>query len=438
MISTVPQKSSGVPPKISTRMRFLLFALLAALSLLAFRRQIAGSVLKHGMLRNDSPTVGSVEDMIGTSSNPYEAVIEAWNSGKIAHREGAMLAARKFALSPKNDVPVQIQSLIEEAAFDPDLDVRENALVVLRQQRHLHLAQWAAAQVSDCDPEIRLLGAETLRWIDSKTGVPIAVRLLDDSDPRVVVRGLTLLGKWTHQSFGVKLTEVAAGVTDEKTGLVEFRPGSEEKCKAGVTLAKTWWAEHRMEYDSMAPAQSYNANSLPRREEFTASTIDGRQAKLSDARGTTALLYFWSTPEGGCLNELEDLMTLKAKFGNALTIFAVCLDNVPDSDGGVAGEDDEAIHQRKLDPHAPPPPSVGALRERLAQMVRDKSLSFPVILDENFSIGGMFNATTVPTTVIVDAEGHVRRRFTGRRRLPILEAMVAETSLSVPQTTPLK
>ncbi|HWC59996.1 MAG TPA: redoxin domain-containing protein, partial [Verrucomicrobiae bacterium] len=346
--------------------------MLAALSLLPFHRQISSFVLERGLLRNESPTVGTVEEMMDSSTNSGAVILTAWNSGKIVHREAAMLAARKIVLNPRKYVPVQLQSLVEEGAFDPDMYVRELALAVLRQQRHSHLAQWAAAQASDCDPEIRLLGAETLHWVDAKTGVPIAVRLLDDSDPRVVVRGLNLLEKWTHQSFGVKLTEVAAGVADEETGLIEFHPGSEEKCKAGATLAKTWWAEHQMEYDSIVPTQSYKAKSLPRREEFTASTIDGRQVKLSDARGSTALLYFWSTPEGGCLDELEDLMALKAKFGNALKIFAICLDNVPDNDGGVAGESDEAIHNRKFDPHAPPSPSAGALRERLAQLVKDK------------------------------------------------------------------
>lgn len=437
MISTTPQKSSGALTRISTRKRFLFFALLVTMSLLPFHRRISSFILEHGILRNESPTVGLVEDMINASSDPLETILAAWNSGKIAQREAAMLAAKKMALRPKKEVPVELQSLIEEAAFDPDMDVRENAFVVFREHRNAHLAEWAAAQASDCDPEVRLLGAENLRWVDAITGVPIAVRLLDDSDPRVVARGLNLLEKWTHQSFGVKLSEIAPAVTDEKSGLIEFHPGSEEKCKAGATLAKAWWSQHQMEYASAVPVQSYKANSLPKCEEFTASTIDGRHVKLSDARGNTALLYFWSTPEGGCLNELEDLLALKAKFGNALKIYAVCLDNVSD-DGGIAGEDDDTIHRRNIDPHQPPPPSIGVLRERLVQQVKDKSLSYPVILDEGFSIGGKFNASTVPTTVIIDAEGYVRRRFTGRRRLPILEAMVAETSQSTPQTTSLK
>ncbi|HTR41600.1 MAG TPA: redoxin domain-containing protein, partial [Pseudomonadales bacterium] len=386
MISTTPQKSSGVLTRISTRKRFLFFALLVTMSLLPFHRRISSFILEHSILKNESPTVGLVEDMINASSDPRATILAAWDSGKIAQREAAMLAAKKMALRSKKEVPVELKSLIEEGAFDPDMDVRENAFVVLREHRNAHLAEWAAAQASDCDPEVRLLGAENLRWVDAITGVPIAVRLLDDSDPRVVARGLNLLEKWTHQSFGVKLSEIAPTVTDEKSGLIEFHPGSEERCKAGATLAKAWWSQHQMEYGSAVPAQSYKykAHSLPKREEFTASTIDGRQVKLSDARGNTALLYFWATPEGGCLNELEDLLALKAKFGNALTIYAVCLDNIED-DGGIAGEDDDTIHRRNIDPHEPPPPSIGVLRERLVQLVKEKNLSCPVILDEDFS-----------------------------------------------------
>jgi hypothetical protein len=35
--------------------------------------------------------------------------------------------------------------------------------------------------------------------------------------------------------------------------------------------------------------------------------------------------------------------------------------------------------------------------------------------------------------VIIDAEGYVRRRFVGARRLPVFEAMIAEASIPLPK-----
>lgn len=43
-------------------------------------------------------------------------------------------------------------------------------------------------------------------------------------------------------------------------------------------------------------------------------------------------------------------------------------------------------------------------------------------------VGGRFNGGELPTTVIVDAQGRVRRRFIGARSLPVFEAMITEAS----------
>jgi hypothetical protein len=41
-------------------------------------------------------------------------------------------------------------------------------------------------------------------------------------------------------------------------------------------------------------------------------------------------------------------------------------------------------------------------------------------------VGGRFNGGELPTTVLVDPQGNVRRRFVGARALPVFEAMLAE------------
>lgn len=417
-----PRKCGRIP------LRTALFfgALLLTLAALPFHELIANRVFELGTLSNDSPPPELVEDMIDTSPHSHQAILSAWNSGKAAHRDVSIFELRKW-VSSNDCIPAEFQTLVQEAAFDPNLNVREIAFRVLRKCHDPNLGALAAAQLHDCDPEVRLLGAEYFRWISADVGVPTASLLLDDPDPRVVVTGLKLLERWTHQNFGVKLTEIAAGVYDEKTGLIEFRAGSQAKSKAGAERAKAWWTDHRAEFTSaaiMPTAPSPGTPPVPAAD-FETLTVDGHALRLSDFRGKTVLLYFWATPRPGCISELEDFMALQQKHGNQLAVIAVSVDTVVDDDGDLAGEDDDAgPHDRAY--HHPPP--LDQIRQNVARVVRDHGIAFPVIVDDHFAIGGKFDATEPPVTVVIDSLGFIRRQFTGRRRLPVLEAMVEEAS----------
>jgi hypothetical protein len=47
-------------------------------------------------------------------------------------------------------------------------------------------------------------------------------------------------------------------------------------------------------------------------------------------------------------------------------------------------------------------------------------------MDESNEVGGRFNGGELPTTVLIDPQGNVHRRFVGARALPVFEAMLAE------------
>jgi hypothetical protein len=49
------------------------------------------------------------------------------------------------------------------------------------------------------------------------------------------------------------------------------------------------------------------------------------------------------------------------------------------------------------------------------------------LLDPDYAVGARFNGGELPTTVIIDASGRVRRRFIGERSRQVFEAMIAET-----------
>lgn len=412
--------------RIPVRTALLFLVFLGTLIMLPFHDRIRSFILERGTLANNSPAPELVEEMLDASPHAPEAILAAWNTGKITHREKSIHAVQKI-LSASHRLPGELMPLVEAAAFDADLDVREDALAILRQGKHPDLATLAAAQLRDCDPEVRLLGVRYLRWISADASVPIAVRLLDDPDPRVVVSGLIELERRSGQNFGVKLTEIAAGVDDENTGFKELHPGAELKSQAGAKRAKVWWRQHQAEYSPL-PADSSNAPAaavqFPPGAEFEASALDGHKVRLSDFRGKTVLLYFWATSHNGCLLELEDLMALKKKYADGLAIIGVSLDSVKDDDGGIGDDDEVTILHRRGKCSLP---TGKEIREKVVSAIRDRGLDYPVILDnEHFFISGMYNASTVPTTVIIDNNGLIRRRFCGRRSLSVLEAMLDE------------
>jgi len=413
-------------PRVRLRATLLGLGLIGALAAWPFRDLISSRVLENGTLDNDAPPPELVEDMIDMSPRPCQALLSTWDSGKPTHRDVSIYEVRKIAAAT-NQLPAELESLVQAAAFDPNLSVREIAFRILRKCHDPSLGALAVAQLEDCDPEARLMGAEYLRWISAETGAPTAMRLLDDPDPRVVTTGLKLLGRWTHQDFGVRLTDMAAGVWDAKTGLKELRAGSQAKSKAGAKRAKAWWSEHRGQFASSAisPATPPSDRRQVAAPEFEASTLDGHAVRLSDFHGKTVLLHFWASPRPGCVSELEDFMTLQQEHGSELAVVGVSLDTVMDDDGDLGGEDDDAGPHDRAHHHPPP---LEQVRQHVARLVKEHGFSFPVIVDDHFRLGGKFDATEPPVTVIIDARGFIRRQFSGRRRLPVLEAMVEEAS----------
>jgi peroxiredoxin len=432
----VPENSINSRPasrKISRRSAILFFGLGLTLAALPFRDWIRSRVLEWGTLANNSPTVDLVEEMIETSRHPHAAIQAAWDTGKIVHRRAAIGAIHRLLLATRQ-LPPTFESLTLSAAFDPDLSVRELAFRILRDARHSALAALAAAQLHDCDPEVRLLGLEFLRRAGNSNGLATLLPLLDDTDPLVAISSLKLFEKWTRQNFGVKASEITPAVEAEISGLREPHQGSRARLKAGADRARTWWAEHRSEFVA-APFEVPLAPALATRpmrvQDFELPTLDGRTFRLSDFRGKIVLLTFWTTWYPPCLSGMNDFITLQKSGSNHLCIVGVSLDNVPDVHGHRGGHEEAHHHEDHDQDHGRhhEDVSVNEIRQKVARTVSENDLNYPVLFDEDFRVGGRFNGGDLPTTVIIDADGVLRRRFSGRRPLPVLQAMVAEATL---------
>jgi thiol-disulfide isomerase/thioredoxin len=143
-------------------------------------------------------------------------------------------------------------------------------------------------------------------------------------------------------------------------------------------------------------------------------------------------MNFWTTWCSACVGEMPELVALKDKYGDKLAILGVSLDFVPDEHGHIGGHpsvEEQSKGRTEDDDHEATRAALKRVREKVLRTAQARHVNYPVLLDEKNEIGGRYNGGELPTTVIVDAQGNVRRRFIGARNMAVFEAMLAEASL---------
>lgn len=144
-------------------------------------------------------------------------------------------------------------------------------------------------------------------------------------------------------------TEKHEAAADQGDGVIEFKPGM--PIKEGV----------------QAP-------------DFTGELIDGTSITLSELQGKPVIINFWATWCGPCVKEMPAFERLKDDFGDKIGIIAV---NCGDDAGTVK------------------------------DFMEENGYTFPVVLDEEYSISMLYPTNSIPYTVVVDAEGKVTHISTG-------------------------
>ncbi|MEO6034551.1 MAG: TlpA disulfide reductase family protein [Verrucomicrobiota bacterium] len=410
----------------------IIFGISIVVAVWIFREPLRSWITRSATLSNTAPPPELVEEMIEQSPDRAAAIVKTWNTGKIVQRQVAIREVPR-ALSTGQPLPLELESIVLAGALDADMNVRESAFSILSSFKNPALPALATAQLSDCDPQIRLLGLKYLKEVDASIGVPTVIPLLDDHDPLIVTMGLKLLGNWSGEDFGVKLSDTLS-FENEKTGLKEFREGSLEKAKAGADRAKIWWASHQSEFPPVKlslPKEIQTAQKSVPAEDFSLRAIDGSKVQLSDFRGKVVLINFWTTWCPACVSEMPELIALQKSHDNKLAIIGVSLDFVPDSHGHIGGHPAVEEQNKSGEHHDDDERNAAALqrvRAKVERTAQARKVNYTILLDEKNEIGGRFNGGELPTTVIVDAEGNIRRRFIGARSLPVFEAMIAEAS----------
>ena len=114
--------------------------------------------------------------------------------------------------------------------------------------------------------------------------------------------------------------------------------------------------------------------------DFTGELIDGTSITLSELQGKPVIINFWATWCGPCVKEMPAFERLKDDFGDKIGIIAVN-----------CGDDAETVKD----------------------FVEENGYTFPVVLDEEYSISMLYPTNSIPYTVVLDAEGKVTHISTG-------------------------
>ncbi len=122
-------------------------------------------------------------------------------------------------------------------------------------------------------------------------------------------------------------------------------------------------------------------NTVP---DFQLMTIDGTVIKLSDMRGKKVILNFWATWCPPCKAEIPHMQDFyEAQDKNMVELLAI---NLTSSEKNT---------------------------QSVKEFVKERNLTFPVLLDQDGDIGSRFQAITIPTSYLIDSKGIVRKKIVG-------------------------
>ncbi len=119
------------------------------------------------------------------------------------------------------------------------------------------------------------------------------------------------------------------------------------------------------------------------------------------------VLNFWTTWCTACIGETPELIKLQKLHPNDVVVLGTSLDFTPDDDAP--------------DQSATP----DSTKAKVARVARQRGMNYTVLLDETGLAGGLYNGGELPTTIIIDANGFIRRRFVGTRDIAVFEALIA-------------
>ncbi len=155
---------------------------------------------------------------------------------------------------------------------------------------------------------------------------------------------------------------------------------------------------------ALAPNYAGRSRRAP---EFELPNLAGKKVRLSDYRGKTVILNFWSKTCPPCLEEMPSLAILGHALAKRTDVVLVTITN------------DESAEDAKATLHS----------------VLGGDIPFEVLVDsENLIVGDKFGTKLFPETWFIDPRGIVRARIDGARDWSSPLALQLAESFSAPLT----
>ena len=200
---------------------------------------------------------------------------------------------------------------------------------------------------------------------------------------------ITGCSQTADQDKAAQKTEQAQGTEKEGAG-AEKSSAETEKNGSGTGEAGREQSAGSSQADAKAAAGQGDSMiefkpGMPIKEgvaapDFTGELMDGTSITLSELQGKPVIINFWTTWCGPCVKEMPAFERLKDDFGDKIGIIAVN-----------CGDDAETVKD----------------------FVEENGYTFPVVLDEEYSISMLYPTNSIPYTVVLDAEGKVAHISTG-------------------------
>jgi hypothetical protein len=398
--------------------------------IVVFWRPLQRAFAAYVLVSSDAPSEAVLAEAVDQSRNPAELLQRLWVTEKLPHRQ-FVAGYLRTAASGNPRLLRRMETTVLRATSDPDVEVRQLAFFILQGLKHTQLHDLALNQLSDPDPACRLAGLQSLRPVMGSNDVAIGIRLLADPDPRVVVAAAQFLRQMIGEDFGLKSTLALPQFTC--VGTNPPSPPNAAAIQNGLRAWRKWWAAHKMEFEAAdaLPSSSNSAVTLKSRD-FVLQDLGGKSTSLAQLRGKSVLLVFWSPGAPASADDFPSLNELLRR-DPELAVVGICAPTAPDCcaghDHGQAGASEHAHHH-----HAQTTSSPSADLQVLAKAVSARlKPRFPILVDPNGSTAARFCANDLPTYIVIDGSGNIRRRFVGFRTESALWGIIQSAASNTKQ-----
>lgn len=136
--------------------------------------------------------------------------------------------------------------------------------------------------------------------------------------------------------------------------------------------------------------------------DFSLTSLDGKNVKLSDLRGKKVVLNFWATWCPPCKAEMPHMQSFYDEYGKEKNVEIIAV-NLTSAERDVTAD-------AKVD-------TVMTFRDSF-------ELTFPILLDPENSAGSDYQIITIPTTYFIDSNGYIQRAIKGPMDVDMLKEYV--------------